>query len=169
MFGPQLAARAVALIAGARSRGLTVATAESCTGGLVAALLTEAPGASAVVERGFVTYANLAKTQMLGVPDSMIAEHGAVSEAVARAMAEGALRASTADIAVSITGIAGPDGGSERKPIGLVHFVCARRGGATAAATRTFGDPGRGTVRMMAVEQALAMLEQAVEAASSTG
>src|SRR3982751_3041231 len=113
-----------------RSRKLTIATAESCTGGLVAAALTAIPGSSDVVDRGFVTYSNAAKTEMLGVPADLIATHGAVSEPVARAMAEGALSRSNADVAVAITGIAGPDGGSDAKPVGLVHLAAARNGGS---------------------------------------
>src|SRR5262245_44948738 len=108
--------------------GLKIATAESCTGGLVAAMLTEVAGSSAVVERGFVTYSNAAKSDLLGVPAELIARDGAVSESVARAMAEGALTHAPADLAVAITGIAGPGGGSAEKPVGLVHFASQRRG-----------------------------------------
>ncbi len=117
---PELKQRAAALLEAYRQRGLMVATAESCTGGLIAGLLTEVPGSSAVVERGFVTYSNEAKTEMLGLPADLIAQHGAVSEPVARAMAAGALGRSRADVAVSITGIAGPEGGTPEKPVGLV-------------------------------------------------
>jgi nicotinamide-nucleotide amidase len=113
----------------ARARGQTIATAESCTGGLVAAALTSIAGSSDVMDRGFVTYSNAAKTAMLGVPASLIAEVGAVSADVAAAMAEGALRASGASLAVSITGIAGPGGGSAAKPVGLVHFAIASNDG----------------------------------------
>src|SRR6185295_1657558 len=111
-----------------RRKSLTVCTAESCTGGLIAALLTEIPGSSDVVERGFVTYSNAAKAEQLGVPADLIAVHGAVSEPVARTMAEGALSHSHADLAVSVTGVAGPGGGSLAKPVGLVHLAAARRG-----------------------------------------
>ena len=141
-----------------RAAGLTVATAESCTGGMVAAALTDVPGASDVVERGFVTYSNAAKTELLDVPAEMIARHGAVSGPVARAMAEGALAHSPADLAVAITGIAGPGGGSVEKPEGLVHFACARRGRPTAHARVEFGPIGRDRIRARSVEQALAML-----------
>ncbi|MGE5516672.1 MAG: CinA family protein [Bacteroidota bacterium] len=142
-----------------RSRGLMLATAESCTGGLVAAALTAVPGSSAVVERGFVTYSNDAKAEMLGVPMAMIDHHGAVSEPVARAMAEGALAHSRAHIAVAITGIAGPDGGSADKPVGLVHFAAAHSLGATIARRHVFaGD--RDAVRAQAVATALALLEE---------
>ena len=162
MFTPDLLAQAAALVGLAQARGLTITTAESCTGGLVAALLTEIPGSSAVFERGFVTYSNLAKTQMLGVPAALIETLGAVSGAVARAMAEDALRHSAADIAVSITGIAGPGGGSAAKPVGLVHFAVARRGGAVVVEAARYGDLGRGAIRLAAVAQALALLAKAV-------
>ena len=120
-----LSEHASALVRRYAARGWKIATAESCTGGLVAGLLTDIPGSSAVVERGFVTYSNEAKTELIGVPAELIATHGAVSEAVARAMAEGALARSHADVAVAITGIAGPDGGSEQKPVGTVVFARA--------------------------------------------
>lgn len=141
-----------------RGLGLRIVTAESCTGGLVAAVLTEAPGSSETVEGGFVTYSNAAKHSAIGVPKALLAAHGAVSEPVARAMAEGALARSEADIAVAITGIAGPGGGTAAKPVGLVHFAAARRGLPTVHAERRFGDVGRGVVRRQSVEQALAML-----------
>ena len=161
LFADPLLASARAVLDLCRARGLKVVTAESCTGGLVAAVLTEIAGSSDVVERGFVTYSNDAKRELLGVSAETLAAHGAVSEPTAREMAEGALRASQADLAISITGVAGPGGGSAEKPVGLVHFACARRGGATAAAERRFGDLGRGPVRLAAVAQALAMLEAA--------
>lgn len=156
---PALLARATALIARYAAAGLTLATAESCTGGLVAALLTAIPGSSAVVERGFVTYSNAAKAELLGVPDGLIARHGAVSEPVARAMAEGALARSRADVAVAVTGIAGPGGGSPDKPVGLVHLSLAAKERPTRHLERRYGDPGRGTIRRRAVEDALALLE----------
>src|SRR5271168_2570870 len=143
MFSPALTDRASALIARYASLGLKIATAESCTGGLVAALLTEIPGSSAVVERGFVTYSNAAKRELLGVPAATLETHGAVSEATARAMALGALAHSRAQVAVSVTGIAGPDGGSAEKPVGLVHFARAGPGRAVVAVERRFGDLGR--------------------------
>ncbi len=163
---------AAELLALCEARGLTIATAESCTGGMVAAALTDVPGSSAVVERGFVTYSNAAKTECLGVPAEMIAAHGAVSGPVARAMAEGALAHSPADLAVAITGVAGPGGGTAEKPEGLVHFACARRAGATAqpAAQPTaharvaFGAIGRDAVREASVRKALEMLRAAAEA-----
>ncbi len=126
-----------------------IATAESCTGGLVAGLLTAVPGSSAVVDRGFVTYSNEAKTDLVGVPAALIAAHGAVSEPVARAMAEGALGRSLADAAVAITGIAGPGGGSPDKPVGLVHFALALKGKPTHRIERRFGDPGRAEIRRL--------------------
>lgn len=145
---------------------LLVATAESCTGGLVAAALTAVPGSSAVVERGFVTYSNQAKAEMLGVPMALIDSHGAVSEAVARAMAEGALAHSRAHLSVAITGIAGPDGGSVDKPVGLVHFAAARRGGATIARRHVFaGD--RDAVRAQSVATALALLVESAQSIRS--
>ena len=143
MFTPALTARAAALIARYASLGMKIATAESCTGGLVAGLLTEIPGSSAVVERGFVTYSNDAKRELLGVPAATLEAHGAVSEATARAMAQGALAHSHAQVAVSVTGVAGPDGGSAEKPVGLVHFACAGPGAAIVAIERRFGDLGR--------------------------
>jgi nicotinamide-nucleotide amidase len=161
VFPEALLASAHALLDRCRVRGLKIATAESCTGGLVAGLLTEIAGSSDVVERGFVTYSNEAKRELLGVAEETLAAYGAVSEPTAREMARGALARSRADLAVSVTGVAGPGGGSAEKPVGLVHFACAARGGEVAAAERRFGDLGRGAVRMAAVAQALAMLEAA--------
>ena len=142
-----------------RARGLLVATAESCTGGLVAAALTEIAGSSDVVDCGFVTYSNEAKQDMLGVPAATLERHGAVSAQTAKAMAAGALKNSRADIAVSITGIAGPGGGTKQKPVGLVHFAVAGRRGRSLARRKLFGAIGRGRVRQLSVMQALAMLE----------
>ena len=150
----------------AASQGSRLRPPNSCTGGLIAGLLTEIPGSSAVVERGFVVYSNEAKENLLNVPAATIRTHGAVSEATARAMAEGALRASRADIAVSVTGVAGPDGGTAEKPVGLVWFACARGGAATAAREARFGDIGRGQVRLASVGVALEMLEVAITAGS---
>ncbi len=160
---PDLKARAADLLKAYEAQGLKIATAESCTGGLVAALLTEIAGSSAVVERGFVTYSNEAKTELVGVPAALIAAHGAVSEPVARAMAEGALSHSHADVAVGVTGIAGPTGDTPTKPIGLVHFGLARKGVATVHLERRYGDLGRETVRLRAVEDAIALLERALD------
>ncbi len=151
---------AEAVLAACRAAGLKVATAESCTGGMIAAALTAIAGASDVVDRGFVTYSNAAKTEMLGVPPDLIAAAGAVSEAVARSMAEGALARSAADLAVAVTGIAGPDGGSADKPVGLVWLGLARRGGRTATLRHVF--PGdRAAVRRASVERALRLLRAA--------
>lgn len=147
----------------ARSAGATIATAESCTGGLVAGAITEVPGSSDVFDRGFVTYSNAAKIGMLGVDPALIAAHGAVSEEVARAMAEGALARSDATLAVAITGIAGP-GGSAVKPEGLVHFACATRRGGVTHERIEFGAIGRGAVRAGAVTHALRMLLEAAKA-----
>ena len=159
---PDLRERAAALLKAYEQRSLMIATAESCTGGLVAALLTEIAGSSAVVERGFVTYSNEAKTELVGVPADLIAAHGAVSEPVARAMAEGALAHSRAHVAVAITGIAGPGGATAAKPVGLVHFGLARRGAPVLHLERRYGDLGREIVRRRAVEDALGLLEQAI-------
>jgi nicotinamide-nucleotide amidase len=162
MFAPALIERAAALLKLCRERGLKLATAESCTGGLVAGLLTEIPGSSAVVERGFVVYSNLAKQEMLGVPEATILRWGAVSAATARAMAAGALAHSAADLAVAVTGVAGPDGGTGEKPVGLVHFATARRGeGEPNGLERRFGSLSRGAIRLAAVETALEMLAAA--------
>lgn len=148
---------AEAVLAACRARGWRIATAESCTGGLIAALLTEIPGSSDVFERGFITYTNESKAQILRVPEAMIAEHGAVSKPVARAMAEGALAHSEATLAVSTTGIAGPGGGSEAKPVGLVHLALAQRDGPTVHAAHHFhGD--RQAVRLQTVDTALGMV-----------
>jgi nicotinamide-nucleotide amidase len=141
-----------------RDRKLTIAAAESCTGGLVAATITDVAGSSDVFDRGFVTYSNAAKQAMVAVPEATLAAHGAVSRETARAMAEGALAQSDADLSVSITGIAGPGGGSPGKPVGLVHFAAAARGGRVIEAERRFGDVGRAQVRYASVVQALAML-----------
>jgi nicotinamide-nucleotide amidase len=162
MFPEDIADLAVSVIQAAAARGWTIATAESCTGGLVAAALTAVAGSSAVVDRGFVTYSNTAKTELLGVPEAVLAEHGAVSPAVARAMAEGARERAAVSLSVSITGIAGPGGGSADKPVGLVHFACAGPGG-TAHARQAFGDLGREGVRLAAVRVALGLLSDACE------
>jgi nicotinamide-nucleotide amidase len=169
MFPPDLIARAADLIARYRQAGLMAATAESCTGGLIAGLLTEIPGSSTMLERGFVVYSNAAKEEMLGVPVETLAQHGAVSEATARAMAEGALKNSRADVAVSVTGIAGPDGGTAEKPVGLVHFACARRGAPTVAREERFGDIGREAVRLASVKVGLDLLEAAGAARAQGG
>ncbi|HEY6521661.1 MAG TPA: CinA family protein [Roseiarcus sp.] len=162
MFPPDLIARAAALVANYREAALMAATAESCTGGLVAGLLTEIPGSSDMLERGFVVYSNAAKQELLGVSAETLVSHGAVSAETAVAMAEGALRASRAEVAVSVTGIAGPDGGTAAKPVGLVHFACARRGKPTVAREQRFGAIGRNEVRLASVRVALELLEAAL-------
>jgi nicotinamide-nucleotide amidase len=143
-----------------RARGWRVATAESCTGGLVAGALTEIPGSSDVVERGFVVYSNAAKETMLGVPAAMLKRYGAVSAETAAAMAAGALHNSEADLTVSITGIAGPGGGSKQKPVGLVHFAAAARDGKSLHRRKLFGKIGRRRVRERSVFEALALLAE---------
>ncbi|MDA8052201.1 MAG: nicotinamide-nucleotide amidohydrolase family protein [Rhodospirillales bacterium] len=162
MLAVSLLEQASRVLALCRTRGLHIATAESCTGGLVAAALTAIAGSSDVFERGFVTYSNGAKEAMLGVPAALIARHGAVSEPVARAMAEGALQHSEAGLAVSVTGVAGPGGGSVEKPVGLVWVAAARRGSGTASERHLF--PGdRGAVRAASVTAALALLARCAE------
>jgi len=154
---------ASALLDLCRTKKLTVATAESCTGGLVAAALSEVPGSSRVLDRGFVTYSNRAKQQMLGVAPATIDVYGAVSKECAEEMAKGALALASVDLAVSITGIAGPTGAVPGKPIGLVFFCAASRSGRVIAHDRKYGDIGRGAVRRASVLQALAMLRELAE------
>jgi nicotinamide-nucleotide amidase len=151
---------AARLIDRCRQRRLVLATAESCTGGLVAGALTAVPGASEVFDCGFVTYSNEAKTRMLGVPPALIAGHGAVSREVASAMADGAITHSTASLAIAVTGIAGPGGGSTVKPVGLVHWCAAARGGPTVHEELRLGDIGREAVRLASVRRAIALLDQ---------
>ena len=153
-------AAASALLELCKAKKLWLATAESCTGGLVAGALTDIAGSSAVVDRGFVTYTNEAKQQMLGVPAATLDAHGAVSRQTAEAMAKGALAHSSADLVVSITGIAGPGGGTADKPVGLVHFGAASRGGRLIHRERRFGDIGRAEVRRLSVLEALAILTE---------
>lgn len=163
MFPDDILECAEAVITAAGRRDWTVATAESCTGGLVAGALTAVAGSSAVVDRGFVTYSNDAKSEMIGVPADLIVAHGAVSEPVARAMASGAREQAGTTLAVSITGVAGPGGGSVQKPVGLVHFACAGPGGVVHVEHR-FGDIGREAVRLESVRVALGLLLDACEA-----
>ena len=160
MFSPALLSLAKTVLDAAREKELRIATAESCTGGLIAGLLTEIPGSSDVLERGFVTYSNQAKDEMLGVPHALIADHGAVSEAVARAMAEGAVANSSAQLAVAVTGIAGPGGGMKLKPVGLVHIAAHREAGTTLHEEHRFGAIGRTSVRLDSVEAALLLLRK---------
>ena len=157
MFDVQLLHDAAELLELCRRADIKLATAESCTGGLIIGCLTEIAGSSDVVDRGFVTYSDEAKTELVGVPAMLIALHGAVSEQVARAMAEGALSRSMADVTVAVTGIAGPGGGSADKPVGLVHFACAGRGRPTVAHREVF--PGNlAAVRDATVQTALALV-----------
>ncbi|MHC1549028.1 CinA family protein [Phyllobacterium sp. K27] len=156
-------AKATALLAACRGQGIMLATAESCTGGLIAAALTDIGGSSDVVDRGFVTYSNAAKHDMLGVPHEMIEKYGAVSKEVALAMATGALARSRASMALSVTGIAGPGGGSQDKPVGLVWFGLALKEQEPVAVRHVFEDKGRASIRMAAVNAALDMALSALE------
>ena len=165
MFSDELTAQAKALLQDCREARVMVATAESCTGGLNAGCLTEIAGSSDVVDRGFVTYSNDTKNAMLEVPMALIEGHGAVSEPVARAMAEGAIAKSAADLAVAVTGVAGPGGGTADKPVGLVHLACAKRGGATLHREQHYGDLGRGGIRQATIRTALEMLAQQINGA----
>jgi nicotinamide-nucleotide amidase len=163
MIDEAIAAAATRVLELCRAREWTVATAESCTGGRVAAALTEIPGSSDVVDCGFVTYSDEAKHLLLGVPAATLAAHGAVSAETAEAMAQGALAQSGADLAVAVTGIAGPGGGSAEKPVGLVHFAAACDAKVLHREKR-FGDAGRAQVRHLSVLEALAMLEELARA-----
>ncbi len=163
----ELRERAARLVPQLAERGVRIALAESCTGGLASAILTDVPGSSAVLDRGFVTYSNAAKTELLAVPAELIEARGAVSKEVARAMAEGALAASHASAAVSITGVAGPGGGSAAKPVGLVHFALATRTG-TRSVEHRFGERPRSDIRLAAVGVALGLLESLVQADAAT-
>jgi nicotinamide-nucleotide amidase len=158
-FDTALIARAADILLRARKQNLKIATAESCTGGLVAALFTEIPGSSAAFDRGFVVYSNAAKHDMLGVPEQIIDANGAVSAQTACAMANGALAHSQADIAIAITGVAGPGGGSAEKPVGLVYLASARKGAPTLPVEMRYGDLGRANVRRAALESALNLIE----------
>ncbi len=160
---PDFLARAAKLLDLCRARDVKLATAESCTGGLVVALLTSVAGSSDVVECGFVTYSNTAKQTALGVSSEVLQNHGAVSKQCAIAMAQGAILHSQATLAVAITGIAGPGGGTTEKPLGLVHFACATKAGATSHRQENFGDIGRDGVRMASVAVAMSMLENQLE------
>ena len=158
VFDQELHDKARRVLEGCRARGLMLAVAESCTGGLVIGALTEIAGSSDVVERGFVTYSNESKSQMLGVAPGLIATHGAVSEPVARAMAEGALVNSHAQLSIAVTGVAGPGSDSQAKPAGLVHLAAARHGNETLHEKHEFGDVGRAAVRRAAVTAALDLI-----------
>lgn len=162
MFSPAQIKDACDCLDALRGKGLRLVTAESCTGGLVSALLTEVPGSSDVLERGYVTYSDASKTEMLGVPADVINRHGAVSAAVAVAMAEGALLRSHANLAVSVTGIAGPSGGTPQKPVGLVYMATATNSGAASAHRFTFPDQGRASIRLAALSEALRLIREAI-------
>ena len=159
MFPDRLRNLAMLVLDDAERARLKIVTAESCTGGLVAALLTDIAGSSAVFERGFVTYSNKAKEEMLGVPGDVLADFGAVSEPVARMMAEGAMSNSRANVSVAITGVAGPGGGTRMKPVGTVHIACARENRAVIHEMLQLGDIGREGIRMAAVETALNLIQ----------
>jgi nicotinamide-nucleotide amidase len=160
MFTPQVLELAETVLAEARAKKLMIATAESCTGGLVGGALTEIAGSSDVFVEGFITYSNEAKMATLGVIVDTLDKFGAVSAPTAVAMAEGAIANSRADRSVAITGVAGPGGGTAAKPVGLVHFAAARRGGKTEFEHKNFGDIGRAQVRMAAVVHALELLRR---------
>ncbi len=166
MINKSLREAATLVLEAFRSRNLKLATAESCTGGLVAAALTEIAGSSDVVDRGFVTYSNEAKHAMLGVPTATLKRYGAVSAQTAAAMAAGALKNSLADVTVAITGIAGPGGGTKQKPVGLVHFAAASRDGRRIARSRRYGKIGRRRVRERSVAEALGLLAALAQSAS---
>jgi nicotinamide-nucleotide amidase len=163
MIGDRLVHEAQGLFDQAKQRRWRIVTAESCTGGLIAASLTAVPGSSVVVERGFVTYSNEAKVEMLGVPAELIERRGAVSVEVALAMVDGALKHSPADIAIATTGIAGPTGGSAEKPVGLVHIAVARRNGPRLHEEHRFGDIGRTRVQAETVLAALALAARVLD------
>lgn len=163
----QIAAASERLLALCRAKLLTIATAESCTGGLVAAALTDIAGSSDVFERGFVTYSNAAKQSMLGVSAEILKREGAVSRLTAEAMAAGAIAHSRADLVVAITGIAGPSGGSDDKPVGLVHFAAAARDGRLIHGERRYGEIGRREVRLASVAEALALLARLASGAAA--
>jgi nicotinamide-nucleotide amidase len=163
MLDDDIVAAGESLLEICRRKKLTIATAESCTGGLAAGMLTEIPGVSSMLDRGFVTYSNQAKHEMLGVPAATLEAHGAVSRETAEAMAKGALAHAPVDLAVSVTGVAGPDGGSDEKPVGLVYFGAASRSGQLNHVERRFGNPGRAEIRKRSVLQAIVMLQALAE------
>lgn len=162
MFSDRLINQAMLLLDDARQKRLKIVTAESCTGGLLGGLFTEIAGSSDVFERGFVTYSNKAKQEVLGVAGDVLADYGAVSEPVARMMAEGALEASRANIAIAITGIAGPGGGTPMKPVGTVHFACARENRAILHEVHHFGEIGRSRVREESLIASMDLIAQQI-------
>ena len=163
MFDDRLLNMARLLLDDAQQKRLKIATAESCTGGLLAGLLTEVAGSSKTLERGFVVYSNKAKQEMLGVPGELLADVGAVSEPVARLMAEGALEESRANISIAITGIAGPGGGTAMKPVGLVHFAAARENRPIFHQAKRYGDVGRSEVRRLSLMTAMEMVSKLMD------
>lgn len=160
---PDLTPLAERLLELCRAQGLRLATAESCTGGLVAGAITNVAGSSDAFDRGFVTYSNAAKEEMLGVPRDILERFGAVSAETARAMAHGAVERSFADIAIAVTGVAGPGGGSAEKPVGLVHFACLRRNAGVEHVERRFGPRSREAIREASIRQALEMMIEAAQ------
>ncbi|MFA7413730.1 MAG: CinA family protein [Rhizobium sp.] len=164
LFPPQIEGLASRIVNDFTLRNITIATAESCTGGLIAAALTEISGSSAVVDRGLVTYSNHAKVEMLGVDEKVLETFGAVSRETALQMAAGALRRSGADLAVAVTGVAGPTGGTAEKPVGLVHIAARRRDGRVIHREMRYGDLGRSGIRLATVRTALEMLLEAAQA-----
>ncbi|WVT74669.1 CinA family protein [Sinorhizobium chiapasense] len=165
MWPADIEVKAGEIIAELTARGLKIATAESCTGGLIAGALTEISGSSAVVDRGFVTYSNEAKVAMLGVETATLAAHGAVSRQTAIEMVQGAVQHSAADFAVAVTGIAGPGGGSAEKPVGLVHLAASGRNGEMLHREMRYGDIGRSGIRLATVRTALDMLAEIAQIA----
>lgn len=163
MIDDDIVAAANRLLDICRRKKLKIATAESCTGGLVAGTLTEVPGVSSMLDRGFITYSNEAKTEMLGVPEDILKQYGAVSRETAEAMAKGALGYAPVDLTVSVTGIAGPVGDEGGKPVGLVHFAAASRTGLLVHVEKRFGNPGRAEIRKRSVLQAFLMLHELAE------
>lgn len=163
MFETDIKTKATALLQALRTAKLQIATAESCTGGLIAGALTEIPGSSDVVDRGFVTYSNAAKTEMLGVSSALITSVGAVSREVALAMADGALRNSAATVSVAVTGVAGPGGGSAEKPVGLVHVAAQMKGRAPLHRECRFGDVGRSEIRRQTLLAALDLVHRVLQ------
>ena len=163
LFPPDIMKAADDALAKARAKRLKIATAESCTGGLIAGALTEIPGSSDVFDRGFITYSNDSKAMTLRVDTATLRAFGSVSAETAHEMVKGALAFSRGDVAVAVTGVAGPGGGSAEKPVGLVHFASARKGGEVHNVERRFGDLGRTEVRLDTVRQALAMLTEEID------
>lgn len=163
MFPTRLFNIALLLSEELREQKLRLVTAESCTGGLLSALLTEISGSSAFIDRAFVTYTNRSKQEMLGVPGDVLADYGAVSEPVARLMVQGALENSRANIAIAITGVAGPTGGTRLKPVGTVHLACLRENRSLVHEVRNYGNIGRNEVRLASVETALEMIKEQIQ------